>query len=50
MISSLAVVQTKDIGQKVTIAEFAVIRPNVVIGNGVVIHPRGHRIRCNHRG
>jgi acetyltransferase-like isoleucine patch superfamily enzyme len=39
MISSLAVVQTDQIGSNTVIQEYAVIRPNVVLGNGVIIHP-----------
>ena len=38
-ISTWAVVETETIGEAVTIAEFAVVRPDVMIGNGVVIHP-----------
>lgn len=39
MINSLAVVETDQIGNNVTIHEYAVIRRNVVIGDDVVIHP-----------
>jgi acetyltransferase-like isoleucine patch superfamily enzyme len=39
MISSLAVINTQQIGQGVIIHPFAVIRENVSIGNYVVIHP-----------
>ena len=39
MISPLAVVETDQVGENVTIKEFAVIRKNVIIGNNVVIHP-----------
>lgn len=39
MISPQAVIQTKAIGKNVTIAEFAVVRANVIIGDNVVIHP-----------
>jgi UDP-3-O-[3-hydroxymyristoyl] glucosamine N-acyltransferase len=38
-ISPQAVVETDQIGENVTISEFAVVRKNVVIGDGVVIHP-----------
>lgn len=38
-ISPYAVVQTRNIGTNVQIAEFAVIRQDVTIGNDVVIHP-----------
>lgn len=38
MISDLAVVQT-EVGSRITVHEFAVIRPNVRLGNDVVIHP-----------
>jgi acetyltransferase-like isoleucine patch superfamily enzyme len=38
-ISPHAVVETDQIGENVTIHEFAVIRKNVVIGDGVTIHP-----------
>jgi len=38
-ISPHAVVQTDDLGESVTIAEFAVVRPGARIGSGVVIHP-----------
>ncbi|GIW27377.1 MAG: acyltransferase [Meiothermus sp.] len=38
-ISPHAVVQTRNIGTNVQIAEFAVIRQDVTIGNDVVIHP-----------
>jgi acetyltransferase-like isoleucine patch superfamily enzyme len=39
LISKKAVVQSKSIGDNVTIQEYAVIREGVVLGNGVVIHP-----------
>ncbi len=39
MISAKAVVQTEAMGTDVSIAEFAVIRPGVVLGNHVIIHP-----------
>jgi acetyltransferase-like isoleucine patch superfamily enzyme len=39
MISPHAVVQTRQIGEGVNIAEFAVIREGVIIGNNVIIHP-----------
>lgn len=39
MISNLAVVETKDIGENVQIGPFAVIAENVKIGKNVVIHP-----------
>lgn len=39
MISNLAVVETNNIGDKVSIHEYAVVRSNVKIGNEVVIHP-----------
>lgn len=39
MLSPHAVVQTDQIGSNVDVQEFAVIRPNVVLGNNVVIHP-----------
>ncbi len=39
MISPHAIVQTADIGENVTVDEFAVIRPGVRIGPGVHIHP-----------
>ena len=42
-ISARAVVETETIGTDVTIAEFAVVRPDVTIGNRVVIHPHGAR-------
>jgi UDP-3-O-[3-hydroxymyristoyl] glucosamine N-acyltransferase len=38
-ISPHAIVQTTDIGQNVSIGEFAIIRPNVRIGNDAIIHP-----------
>lgn len=38
-ISSTAVVETSDIGENVTVSEYAIIRPNVTIGNNVIIHP-----------
>jgi acetyltransferase-like isoleucine patch superfamily enzyme len=39
MISPLAIVETDQIGEDVSIHEYAVIRRKVVIGNNVVIHP-----------
>jgi acetyltransferase-like isoleucine patch superfamily enzyme len=39
MISPHSVVQTKDIGENVDIAEFAVIRAGASLGRGVRIHP-----------
>ena len=39
MISPKAVVQTDQLGKDCSIAEFAVVRPGVAIGNGVIIHP-----------
>lgn len=39
MVSNLAVVQTPKIGENVSIAEFAIIRPGAEIGNHVTIHP-----------
>ncbi len=39
MISTMAVVQTDDIGDNVDIMEFAVIRERVRIGSHVIIHP-----------
>jgi UDP-3-O-[3-hydroxymyristoyl] glucosamine N-acyltransferase len=36
-ISAWAVIETEAIGAAVTIAEFAVVRPDVTIGNRVVI-------------
>ena len=39
MISKLAVVETENIGENVTIGEFCVIRKDVIIGDNVVIHP-----------
>jgi acetyltransferase-like isoleucine patch superfamily enzyme len=39
MISDLAVVETKNIGNNVTICEYAVVRNNVTVGDGVIIHP-----------
>jgi acyl-[acyl carrier protein]--UDP-N-acetylglucosamine O-acyltransferase len=41
MISPQAIVQTKSIGKNVRIDEFAITRPDVVLGDGVVIHPYG---------
>ncbi len=38
MISPLAVVQTETMGTDVSIAEFAVIRPRVLLGSQVIIH------------
>ncbi|MER3556103.1 MAG: transferase, partial [Meiothermus sp.] len=50
MISPHAIVQTDVIGANVSVAEFAIIRPQVEIGDDVVIHPHvvvesGVRIR-----
>ena len=39
MISPMAVVQTDQIGERVTIHEFAIVRADARIGNDVVIHP-----------
>ncbi len=39
MISSVSTVQTKNIGDNVTISEYCVIREDVIIGNNVTIHP-----------
>lgn len=39
MINHLAVVETKEIGRNVSIAEFSIVRKNVRIGNDVIIHP-----------
>lgn len=39
MISHLASVETDQIGENVTIKEYAVIRNNVIVGNDVTIHP-----------
>lgn len=39
MISPQAIVQTSRIGKNVRIDEFAIVRPDVVLGDGVVIHP-----------
>jgi acetyltransferase-like isoleucine patch superfamily enzyme len=39
MISKMAVVETKRIGDGVQIGEFCVIRDGVTIGNNVIIHP-----------
>jgi UDP-3-O-[3-hydroxymyristoyl] glucosamine N-acyltransferase len=39
MISSLAIVETTEIGENVTIHPFSIIRSNVRIGSNVVIHP-----------
>jgi acetyltransferase-like isoleucine patch superfamily enzyme len=39
MISPLAVVETDQIGDNVTIHEYAIVRKHVVIGDNVVIHP-----------
>ena len=39
MISKLAVVETDNVGENVTVGEFSVIRPGVVIGTGAVIYP-----------
>ena len=39
MISKHAIIDTDFIGNNVKIAEFAVIRSGVIIGDNVVIHP-----------
>src|SRR5262249_33964621 len=39
MISSLAVIETDQIGDNVVIREYAIVRRGAVIGNNVVIHP-----------
>lgn len=39
MISPLAVVETNDVGEGVSVAEFAVVRSGVVLGNRVRVHP-----------
>jgi len=39
LISTMAVVQSDDIGDNVEIMEFAVVRKGVRIGSGVIIHP-----------
>lgn len=39
MISPLAVVETDQIGENVSVHEYAIIRRRVAIGNNVVIHP-----------
>lgn len=39
MKSPLAVVETDQIGNDVTISEYAIVRANVVIADGVIIHP-----------
>jgi acetyltransferase-like isoleucine patch superfamily enzyme len=39
MKSPLAIVETSQVGNNVTIKEYAIIRQNVVIGDDVVIHP-----------
>lgn len=39
MISNMASVQIEDIGENVTIHEFAVVRKNAKIGSNVIIHP-----------
>ena len=39
MISKLAVVETTQIGSKVEIGEFCVIRKGVVLGDNVIVHP-----------
>jgi acetyltransferase-like isoleucine patch superfamily enzyme len=39
MISPHAIVQTEDLGEGVSIGEFAVVRPGVCLGRGVRIHP-----------
>jgi acyl-[acyl carrier protein]--UDP-N-acetylglucosamine O-acyltransferase len=38
-IHSFAVVETEDIGERVTIGEFAIVRAGARLGNDVVIHP-----------
>lgn len=38
-IHKLAVVETKDIGPDVSVAEFAIIRAGAKLGKGVVVHP-----------
>ena len=47
MISPLAIVETENIGKDVSIQEFTIIRPDVVIGDNVIIH--GDFSRCGHR-
>lgn len=39
MVSSLAVVETDQIGDNVVIREYAIVRRGAVIGNNVIIHP-----------
>ena len=39
IISEQSIVQTKNIGENVTVYEFAIIREDVIIGDNVVIHP-----------
>ena len=39
MVSSSAVIETDQIGDNVTIREYAIVRRGAVIGNNVVIHP-----------
>jgi UDP-3-O-[3-hydroxymyristoyl] glucosamine N-acyltransferase len=39
MVSSLAVIETDQIGDNVAIREYAIVRRGAVIGNNVVIHP-----------
>ncbi len=41
MISKLAAVEAEQIGENVTIHEFAALRAGTVIGNNVIIHPHG---------
>ncbi len=39
MISKYAIVETDNLGENVSVGEFAIIRNNVIIGNNVLIHP-----------
>ncbi len=39
MISNLAVVETNDIGENVSIGEYAIVRSQVRLGDNVVVHP-----------
>ena len=39
MVSSLAVIETDQIGDNVVIREYAIVRRGAVIGNNVTIHP-----------
>ena len=39
MISKLAIIETNNFGENLTVGEFAIIRKNVIIGNNVIIHP-----------